>query len=383
VNEESTTHTTKPRRVSFIIGLAAFVALLCAVGLLLHAESRVEKTSLADKPRPVSVVQARAESYRHSNHYVGTLRPWVEANVGPQFISAYVDAVLVRPGAMVKRGDVLATLDCRNASSASTAVKMQARALEARQKALADQSDRQSKLLNGGYASVNEVEQAIAQTTAEEAQLDSQKAQLANRTLEVGDCVLRAPFTGEVGDRFYDPGAFVRPGMAIVSVVDRSTVRFVADVPENDFEVVAPTTPVHIKVEATKTELDGTITRRAPHADSDSRTVRFEVDLANPGRTIPTDTTGEISINVGAPIDVSALPLDAAKVANGKATIFVVENGIAHARTVAQVGEAGGTVYVDHSLAPGTSVVTEGRALLQEGDHVAPTTEKAIAQVKP
>jgi RND family efflux transporter MFP subunit len=375
---EASTASTK-RRVSLIIGACAAAALVLSFAMLLHAESRVNQTALADQPRPVSVVMAKAESFRNTRHYVGTLRPWIEANVGPQFISVYVDTVLVRPGAKVKRGEVLATLDCRNATTVSTAVKMQAHAIEARQKALADESQRQSKLLGGGFASANEVEQSLAQTAAEAAQLEAQKAQLAHSSLEVNDCILRAPFDGEVGDRFFDPGGFVRPGTAIVSVVDRSTVRFVADVPEVDFDVVAPGTPVHIRVDATRTTLDGVIARRAPRADADARTVRFEVDLANPGRDIPVDTTGEISIGVGQPISVSAIPLDAAKVVNGKATVFVVdhdaEGDVAHARTVPQIGEAGGTVYLDASLAPGTRVVTEGRALLREGDRVAPTVE--------
>ena len=367
-------------RISLIIGALAATALLLALGMMLRAEAHVNKTALADAPRPVSVVTARAETYRKQRHYVGTFRPWIEANVGPQFISVYVDTVLVRSGAHVKRGEVLATLDCRNATTASAAVKSQAHAIEARQKALADESQRQSKLLGGGFASANEVEQSLAQTAAESAQLESQKAQLARSTLEVNDCILRAPFDGEVGERFFDPGAFVRPGTAIVSVVDRSTVRFVADVPESDFDVVAANTPVHIQVDATSQQLDGSISRRAPTADADARTVRFEVDLPNPGRTIPVETTGEITIGVGAPVAVTAIPLDAAKVANGKATVFSVTGDIAHATTFVEVGEAGGTLYLEQKLAPGTRVVTEGRALLNDGDRVAAGVDQLAEQ---
>ncbi|HEX4459182.1 MAG TPA: efflux RND transporter periplasmic adaptor subunit [Polyangia bacterium] len=370
----------KTRRVSLVIAGCAAGALAVSFGMLLRAESRVSKTALVDKPRPVSIVTAKADRYRSARHYVGTLRPWIEANVGPQFISVYVDTVLVRPGAKVKRGEVLATLDCRNANTASAAVKSQAHAIEARQKALADESERQSKLLGGGFASANEVEQSLAQTAAESAQLDAQKAQLAHTSLEVNDCILRAPFDGEVGDRYFDPGAFVRPGTAIVSVVDRTTVRFVADVPESDFDVVAPETPVHIRVDATRKELDGVIARRAPRADADARTVRFEVDLPNPGQAIPVDTTGEVSIGVGEPRDVTAIPLDAAKVVNDKATVFVVDGDVAHARTVPQLGETGGTLYVDRQLPPGARVVTEGRALLRDGDRVAPGVDKLAQQ---
>jgi len=38
----------------------------------------------------------------------------------------------------------------------------------------------------------------------------------------VSDCVLRAPFDGEIATRLVDPGAFVRPGTSIVSVIDRA-----------------------------------------------------------------------------------------------------------------------------------------------------------------
>jgi RND family efflux transporter MFP subunit len=302
---------------------------------------------------------------------VGTLRPWVEANVGPQFISAYVDTVLVRPGAKVKRGEVLATVDCRKASTASAAVAMEAHAIEAKQKALADESQRQVTLLDGGYASANEVEQALAQSAAGLAQLEAQKATLEHSTLEVHDCVLRAPFDGEVGDRYVDPGAFVRPGTAIVSVVDRSTVRFVADVPEVDFQVVAPGGVVKIHVDSTQQDLDGLVSRRAPHADPDARTVRFEVDLPNPGQVIPVDTTGEATLGVGDAVRATEIPLYAATVKSGRATVFVVAGDLVRSRVVAQLGEVGGALFVDPSLESGSHVVTEGRALLSDGDRVA------------
>jgi membrane fusion protein, multidrug efflux system len=375
MNDSPKSHPSKRIPVSVILVAFAVAALGVAYVMLTRAEAQISKTSLADRPKPVSVVTAKAASYRTTRHYVGTLRPWVEADVGPQFISAYVDTVLVRSGARVKRGEVLATLDCRNASTASAAIAMEAHAIEAKQKALADESQRQSKLLSGGYASANEVEKALAESASETAQLEAQRATLAHSALEVSDCVMRAPFDGEVGDRFVDPGSFVRPGTAIVSVVDRSTVRFVADVPEIDFQAVAPKTAVHIRVDATQVDLEGVVSRRAPHADPDARTVRFEVDLPNAGETIPVDTTGEATIGVGDPVVTTEIPLYAAKVSSGRATVFVVDGDIVHARMFPSVGEVGGSLYVDRALTAGSLVVTEGRALLNDGDRVTPAPD--------
>jgi RND family efflux transporter MFP subunit len=365
------------RAIAMSIVVAAVLSMGAGGAMMYRAEAKTNDVALASSPKKVTFVRAKDATYHASRTYVGTLHPWVEANVGPQLVSAYVDSVLVRPGAKVKRGDVLATLDCRNASTASHAIAMQAHAIEARQKAIADEADRTQRLLEGGYASANEVEQALSQSASEGAQLEAQKATLAHSSLEVGDCVLRAPFDGEIGDRFVDPGAFARPGTSIVSLVDRSTVRFAGDIPEDDFRLIAPGTAVRIHVDAFDEDLVGTIARRAPHADRESRTIHFEVDLANPDRKIPVDTTAEASFDYGAPQDASAIPLYAATVKGRRANIFAIQDGVARAQTVDVLGEIGGELFLARSLATGSEVVTEGRALLESGDRVEGKEEVA------
>jgi RND family efflux transporter MFP subunit len=368
VNGATRGRGTRLLRVAIVLGTVG--ALGAGGAMVLRVEAKTNQVALASSPRRVSFVRAKATEYRGSRSYVGTLHPWVEADIGPQLVSAYVDAVLVRPGARVKRGEVLATLDCRNASTASSAIAMQARALEARQKAVEDEAQRTQRLLDGGFASANEVEQVLAQSASQAAQLEAQRATLAHSSLEVGDCILRAPFDGEVGDRFVDPGAFVRPGTAIVSVIDRTTVRFSADVPEVDFPVVAPKGVVHIHVDASGQEVDGAIARRSPHADRDVRTIHVEVDLPNGALAIPVDTTGEVHIDFGAPVQATEIPLFAATVRNGRAAVFTIDGDRAHAQSVLVLGEIGGSLVVERTLAPGSPVVTEGRALLNDGDGV-------------
>lgn len=354
------------------ITILAGVLLVTAVGaLLLHrAEARVNDVPLSAAAKPVTIVAASETTFRASRRYVGTLEAWVRAAVGPQLVSAYVDTVLVRPGVTVKKGDVLATLDCRNASATSQAVAMQARALDARQKALAHEASRVQGLLEGGFVSPNEAEQKAAQSASEQAQLLATEAKLLGTTLEVNDCVLRSPFDGEIATRSIDPGAFVRPGTAIVSVVDRSIVRISADAPEVDFAVVSPDTEVKVHVISTGQDVVAKVARRAPAADDATRTVHFELDVPNPDRTIPVGTTGELAIDVGEPRQAVEIPLSAASVRGAKASVFVIEDGIARTRTVPVLGEMQGKVYLDPALKPGSLIVTEGRALLSDGDKV-------------
>jgi membrane fusion protein, multidrug efflux system len=365
--------------------ISAIVLITVAAGFVLmrSAEGGVNKVALADEPKGVTVVEARATTFRETRRYVGTLEPWLQARVGSQLASGYVDTVLVRPGASVKRGDVLATLDCRNASTANQAVTLQARALEQRQKAAAREATRLGELLDGGFASPNEVEQKQAQSASNEAQIQALLAQAAGKSLEVNDCILRAPFDGEVAARLADPGTFVRPGSSIVAhIVDRSVVRLSADVPEIDFDAIPPKTLARIKVVATGRELAGEIARRAPAADPATRTIHFEIDLANPDRQLPVGTTAEILVDVGQPVQATEVPLLAAKIRGKSATVFVVEeeNGsIARKVSVQVLGERGGSVFLKTAdqLKPGSHVVTQGRSLLAHNDRVTAKIETA------
>ena len=379
----STGAPTKGWLVPVVIVSLVVVTLLSGAFLIRRAESAVNKVALSDEPKGVTVVAAQAVRYRGTRRYVGTLEPWQEARVGPQLASGFVDTVLVRPGATAKRGDVLATLDCRNASAASSAIAHQARALEAQQKAAAREASRLGELLDGGFASPNEVEQKLARSAATEAQIQAQLAQASSKSLEVGDCLLRAPFDGEIAARLADPGTFVRPGMPIVQLVDRSVVRLTAFVPEIDFDAVPPKTNVTIHLLATGKKLTGEVARRAPAADLSTRTVRFEVDLANNTHEIPVGTTAEISVEVGAPVDATEVPLLAAKVRGKKASIFVIEESFARKVDVDVLGERDGSLFVTTALAPGAHVVTQGRSLLANGDRVTAKVEGASKRTAP
>jgi RND family efflux transporter MFP subunit len=316
------------------------------------------------------VVTARAAQYRASRRYVGTIMPWVEARIGPQLISGYVDTVLVRPGDLVKRGQVIATLDCRNASASSKAVAMQARAIQTEQEALSHEAARVAELKEGGFASPNEIEKRAAQSASKEAELLETQAKMQRATLEVNDCVLRAPFAGEVAVRSVDPGAFVHPGTPVATLISRNTVRVVGEVPEADFGIVPVDTPVRIHALATERDLRGTIARRSPAADLSTRTVHLEIDVPDPGHALPVGTTAELEIDVGQPSPATEIPLVAAAVRGDKAMVFVVAGQRARKAVLSVRGERGGSLFVDPSLRAGSLVVTEGRSVIKDGDLV-------------
>jgi RND family efflux transporter MFP subunit len=376
----STLPAPKGGSITVPLAIAALTGVLIGTGIHLYrrAHSAENHVALASAPKPVTAVAATKASFRKTHRYVATVEPWASAKVGPQLVSAYVDTVLFRPGAAVTKGDVLATLDCRNASAEAQAVAMAARALEAKEKALSAESARLSGMLDGGFVSPNEAEKKQAETASAQAEILAQKAKVLGSSLEVNDCILRSPFTGEIAEREVDPGAFVRPGAAMLTVVDRSTVRVVADVPEVDFAAVAPGAIVSIRYVALGKTASAPIARRVPSADPATRTIRLEIDVPDAGRSIPVGTTAELSLEYGDRIEAASLPLSAATVRGERATMFVVDGDHAKKASTLVLGEVGGVLYVEPSFA-GRRLVTEGRALLADGDAITATE----AQVTP
>jgi membrane fusion protein (multidrug efflux system) len=368
---------SRDRNLLVTLAIGAGTVALLAIGGFFYwrARSEVNSVALASTAKAVTVVEARADSFRPKLHYVATVEPWMQAAVGPQVIAAYADTVLVRPGAVVKRGQVLATLDCRDANATQRAVSMQARAIDAKQKALANEAARVNSLLDGGFVAPNEAEQKLAGSESELAELMATQAKLTGTALAVNDCILRAPFDGEISSRTIDPGAFVRPGNPVVSVVDRSTVRVTAEVPEGDFPFVAEGTPVKIKMLSIGQDTSGAIARRSPSASDSTRTIHFEIDLADPRREFPVGTTAELNIEVGTPQPATAVPAIATTVHGDKAIVFVVEGDRAKKTSLHVLGEEPGTLYLDPSLRSGSRVVTEGRSLLNDGDRVIASLE--------
>ena len=137
----------------------------------------------------------------------------------------------------MKRGEVLATLDCRNASTATRRSRTKLGLSKQRQKAAAREAARLGELLDGGYAAPNEVEQKQAQSAANEAQIAG-AARAGKREGARGKTIAsfahhstaRSRFASPIPERSFDPE------QAIVEVVDRSVVRLAASVPEIDFD---------------------------------------------------------------------------------------------------------------------------------------------------
>jgi hypothetical protein len=109
--------------------------------------------------------------------------------------------------------------------------------------------------------------------------------------------------------------------------------------------------------------------------------VHFEIDVADPTRSIPVGTTAALAVGVGEAVPAVLVPLKAAAVREARASLFVVDGTTARKVTATVLGEAQGRLYLDPWAVPaGARVVLEGRGTLKDGDRVAPRAEERADQ---
>ena len=187
---------------------------------------------------------------------------------------------------------------------------------------------------------------------------------------------VRAPYDGTITARFADPGALIQiatssatNAIPLFTIMDLSTVRIYANVPQDDAPWV---TPGKTKATLTVKELPdrllaGTVTRSTLALDPSTRSLLVEVDLPNPDHLLRPGTFAELAIGLREIPSALVLPPHAVNsVAKGK-SVFIVEQGKAKSIPVQTGITDGQWIEITRGLQGDEDVVVVGkRQLLDE-----------------
>ncbi len=155
------------------------------------------------------------------------------------------------------------------------------------------------------------IQQAEADLAASQAEVEVALAEAARTETMLAFAVLRAPFDGVVTARHVHPGHLVRVGgtepLLVVSRID--PVRVVVQVPESDALLIRPGSPAAFRVPALPgAGFTGQVTRTSQSLDPGNRTLRIEIDIANPEGTLRPGTYLQAELEVANRKEVLALP---------------------------------------------------------------------------
>jgi HlyD family secretion protein len=217
-------------------------------------------------------------------------------------------------------------------------------------------------------AAVAQLDLAKAQFAQAEARLDELKITLANTNI-------LSPVSGFVGKRILDPGAWVTPNSAFISLVDIHIVRMVANVVERDLGRIHQGLAADVEVDAFPGEkFSGSVAHVAPILDPATRTAQIEVEIKNPQFRLKPGMYAKVNFTVEHREKTLVVPTAALVDVGGNRGVFLPDKNeqgdIAKFKKI-EVGLIDQQlVEVAAGLSEGETVVTTGAAALREGDRI-------------
>src|SRR4051794_37246704 len=213
---------------------------------------------------------------------------------------------------------------------------------------------------------------ALATVDLVRAQFAQAKARLDELHINLANTVITSPVSGFVGKRALDPGAWVTPNSAFISVVDIGIVRLVANIVEKDLRRIAQGIKAEVSVDAFPGEtFDGHIAHVAPVLDPATRTAQIEVEISNPAFRLKPGMYARVDFTVEKKENTLVVPANAIIDLNGQKGVFLPDEGDVAKFTPVTVGMTSPSqVEVSNGLSEGMKVVTTGAAALREGDRI-------------
>jgi HlyD family secretion protein len=279
------------------------VALLAAATALASCRGMGKAPEEAEAKGPVpavEAVQARSGSLPLEERLNGVVKAQDQVTIRPE-IAARVEAVLVRTGASVSRGQPLVKLRedelrerLRQAEASVRLEEAAARGARARQAEIEAQVVRARELKAQALISSLELERLEAQLAGAhaaadeaEARVEQARATLEERRSALAKTVVRSPLDGRVGRRGVEPGMQVDPSTLLFEVGGLDRLRVEIPLTSGMLSSVSAGQPVRIHPPAGG-PIEARLARVSPFLAESSFSTTGEIDLEDPeGRLRP------------------------------------------------------------------------------------------------
>lgn len=153
-------------------------------------------------------------------------------------LKGILKAINVRVGDSVKKGDVVASMDCEDYKIAVARATASLTAERAKLKFARSRLDKVEQLSKKQNIAVEEVEQRTANAAISAADVEGLKASLKAADRAVEKCSIKAPFDAEVIEKIANLGDYLVPGSSVLRLLDRENVEVSAKVQEQDLELL-------------------------------------------------------------------------------------------------------------------------------------------------
>ncbi len=362
---------TKPRKGWLRRNIIKAIIILVAVGALTAVTKippRDRQVPPGEQPKVnVKVVSVVAEPQIADTFILpGTVEPNEIVQVSAE-VSGRVEHIGPKEGIAVRSGQLLVELnsDLLRPEHASAKAKVERDQI---------QYQRMTELVDINATSQQDLDDARSQLAASKARLEEIQAKL-DRTR------ITAPRSGVLNDLLVEEGEYVQPGTPVAEIVDKQTVKVVADVSERDIVFLEEGDTAQVLISAQNTAKheerirEGPITFISELADPLTRSTRIEITLDNSQDILHSGQIVRVRLTRMVLDEAIMIPLLAViPMENGNA-VYVVEEGKAQRRDVELDIMKGDRVQITEGLEPGDRLIIAGHRFVAPGQMVNVVSE--------
>jgi membrane fusion protein (multidrug efflux system) len=349
-----------------VCGVIIVAAILAGIKTLQINKMVAQGKAFVPPPQTVTATAVRQQTWITELTAVGSLTAVQGVTIAAEAPGKIV-AIAFQPGSTVRKGDLLLRQD----TSSEDAQLPGAEAAAVLAKA---NLERARSLLPGGAVAQADHDSALANYSLAVADVESLRAAIAKKTL-------RAPFAGTLGIRLVNLGQMLKEGETIVSLQSLDPIFADFALPQQVLSRLKPGLAVRVTCDAWPGEsFTGTITALDAEIDANTRNIRLQATLANPGGKLRPGMFARVAAVLPDRAEVLVIPATAVLYAPYGDSVYLIEerkdeatgqNAKVLRQQFVRLGEKRGDfVAVISGLKADETVVSTGAFKLRNGQAV-------------
>ncbi|MDU0341448.1 efflux RND transporter periplasmic adaptor subunit [Bosea rubneri] len=325
---------------------------------------------------PVTVVTAKAERRAMPVRLdaIGTVQAISSVNVRSR-VDTQITEVAFKDGGYVKKGDVLFRLDSRLAE----ALIKQSEASVAKDRASLASAEtdlrRAEELAKRDFATDQRLDTARTQVATLKAAIRGGEAAVEALKVQLSYYTILAPVSGRIGVAGLKEGNIAKTGdnstvLVTINQTDPIYVAFAVaqrHLPDIRAAMAAGTAVVQATQQGGAKSAEGTIAVVDNLVDATTGTIQIRASFENADETLWPGALCQVRVTLRVDPEAVTVPREAIQTGQNGSFVFIVEDGLARARTVVVDRTVDDRVVIASGLSGGETVVVDGQLLLTEG----------------
>jgi RND family efflux transporter MFP subunit len=232
----------------------------------------------AGTPRQTYVVEPKEKPY--IVEAIGTLKAASRTVISSRVL-ARINRITVRAGDAVKKDDVLIELDQQDLEAKLSQAKAELAATDALVEQARDLVDRAARVRQTTPGAIPDQEFQKLNSSLQAALANQSRARqgVAEAEAYLSYATIRAPKSGTISNRFAEQGDTAQPGVPLLTLYDRQSLRLEVPVMENLAVNVHRGDKLTVHVDALRQDFSGVVDEKVPQAEAATRTFLIKVAL--------------------------------------------------------------------------------------------------------